>query len=367
MKVTRTTRSKNPSTKRRPRHAPEARPIQPPATVQGPARQRRPTLEDVRAGLRFLETAPIPQLPEEVREREVRRRLRRQLDAVEQTIWYGAEGSARLPRLKALNVVHAVNLALQRGVSDSRLDALDHAACRLIDALDEPVPAPRKGRLSKENLPSGEKRLFLDRVDLALELARVPREHRRDGRVERREIEAQWRARDDDAPDEDASSIAGVAVWCVGELLLRETTRPVPVESVALDRDVRAVARAVAHLLRTAVASPQNVALFALHYFGMPRKLHKNFFKGVEDEWDKGRKEFGARMASSSCAWPSRTGRAERQRPLSRDPSVPLPCGTLPSCPTVRPPPVHPAAGPRTRFGPSPSPPRWTRARRSGG
>jgi hypothetical protein len=203
----------------------------------------------------------------------------------------------RTPRLIAINVMAALRHALDPDVRydgiQASLDELDHEVCRFINDVGGLVPAPsEQGRLRRENRLSGDKCLLLDRIHFALEYAQVPKELRRDGRVEWRRIEAQWKNLDQEEPKDEAWTVAAHALSAPDNLLLREMTLRVTTDPGVLDRDHRALARAIRLLIDHGIASEQNVALATLHYFGMPSKLRKNFFKGIEDEWRKEREAF---------------------------------------------------------------------------
>jgi hypothetical protein len=250
-------------------------------------RQRPPALErTVAAFVRFLTTTPILRLAPELREHEVRRRLRHHLEIVEDTLRDGADVGERPARLKALNIAHALRVALEHEVTDGRLDALDQAACRFINGANAVIPVPgRQGRLEPHNRESSEKKQFLNAMETVLDVAGVPTEQRKNGRVEKRDIEGQWKALDREVNDDAAMSIAAFALHQVEAVLLRATTRPVSAEPVERGREQRAVARAVRHLIKLDNASPQNVAFVALSYYGTPWSKRKNFFKGIENEW----------------------------------------------------------------------------------
>jgi hypothetical protein len=133
---------------------------------------------------------------------------------------------------------------------------------------------------------------------LVMDTVKVLPTQRRDGRVEKREVEAQWHARDDEVPPDDASAIAAFAQMKLEALLLRATTRPVALEPAARAKELRAVARAVRLLVGLGLASPQNVAFVALAYYGVPWKLRKNFFDGVEEAWQAEHDEFMEKYGS---------------------------------------------------------------------
>jgi hypothetical protein len=283
MKTKRTRRPKSSSTQKR-----KAKP-----------RRARPQLadEDLATALKSFETMPIPALPASVREYEIQRRLLQHFDAIEETLRFAADVGMRTPRLIALNVIAALRLALDPDVSyaavQAHLDAVDHEVCRFINDLGGLVPAPsEQGRLRRENRLSGDKCLLLDRIHFALEYAQVPKELRRDRRVEWRHIEAQWKNLDQEEPKDKAWTVAAHALSAPDNLLLRELARPMTADPAALDRDHRALARAIRLLIDHGIASEQNVALVTLHYFGMPSKLRKNFFKGIEDEWKEKHEAF---------------------------------------------------------------------------
>jgi hypothetical protein len=254
----------------------------------------------VAAFVRFVTTTPLLRLPPKLREQEARRRLRDQVEVLEDTLRDAADVAQRLPRLKALNIAHSLRVALEEEVADARLDALDQAACRFIDETGASVPVPgRQGSLEPHNRESWEKQLFLDAMETVLDVAGVPLEQRTNGRVEKRDIEAQWNARDREVPATDpAIMIAAFALKEVEAVLLRQTKRPVSAEPSERILEQRAVARAIRHLIRLDVASPQNVAFVALSYYGTPWSQRKNFFDGVEKAWRADRVEMMAKYGS---------------------------------------------------------------------